>query len=80
MGNEQERVADRRRRVRLATLRLVREGTFSAPEGYAETRVAIRFPRDVFDFMSPYAAREPAEAFWILPLDSQHQLIGPAPL
>ncbi|HXN75225.1 MAG TPA: JAB domain-containing protein, partial [Gemmatimonadaceae bacterium] len=68
-----------RRRIRLTTLRLVREGTFSPPEGYPETRVAIRFPRDVFDFMSPYAAREVAESFWILPLDSQHRLIGQAP-
>jgi DNA repair protein RadC len=69
----------RKRRHRLATLRLVREGTFSAPEGYPEARVAIRSPRDVFDFMAPYAAREVAESFWILPLDSQHRLIGAGP-
>ena len=41
-----------RRRHRLTTLRLVREGTFSAPEGYLDGRVAIRWPRDVFDFMA----------------------------
>ena len=68
-----------RRRLRLTTLRLVREGTFSPPEGYPDRRVAIRWPRDVFDFMAPYAAREVAESFWILPLDSQHQLIGQGP-
>ena len=29
-----------RRRLRLTTLRLAREGAFSPPEGYPETRVA----------------------------------------
>ena len=29
--------------------------------------------------MEPYAEREASESFWILPLDSQHQLIGAGP-
>lgn len=29
--------------------------------------------------MSPFAEREVCESFWILPLDSQHRLIGAAP-
>ncbi|MFL5560856.1 MAG: RadC family protein [Gemmatimonadaceae bacterium] len=69
----------RRRRARLVTLRLVREGAFPAPEGYQPERVAIRSPTDVFAFMAPFAAREIAESFWILPLDSQHRLIGAGP-
>ena len=69
----------RRRRSRLTTLRLIREGTFPAPEGYPENRVPIRSPRDVFAFMAPYADREICESFWILPLDSQHRLAGVGP-
>ena len=69
----------RRRRSRLTTLRLIREGTFPAPEGYPENRVPIRSPRDVFAFMAPYADREICESFWILPLDSQHRLAGIGP-
>jgi DNA repair protein RadC len=68
-----------RRRIRLTTLRLVREGSFPAPGDYPGGRVAIRWPRDVFEFMAPYAARERAESFWILPLDCQHRLIGAGP-
>lgn len=71
--------APRRRRPRLVTLRLVRECTFPAPEGFAGGRVPIRSPRDVFAFMQPFADREVAESFWILPLDAQHQLIGAGP-
>src|SRR5215216_429044 len=51
----------RRRRPRLATLRLVRlvrEGTFPAPAGYPEPGVPVRSPRDVFALMQPYAERE----------------------
>ena len=66
-------------RQRLVTLRLVREGSFPAPSGYPSTDVPIRSPRDVFDHMEPYAEREACESFWILPLDSQHQLIGVGP-
>ena len=66
-------------RHRLVTLRLVREGSFPAPSGYPATDVPIRSPRDVFDHMEPYAEREACESFWILPLDSQHQLIGAGP-
>lgn len=66
-------------RQRLVTLRLVREGSFAAPSGYPSADVPIRSPRDVFDHMEPYAEREACESFWILPLDSQHQLIGAGP-
>lgn len=72
----------RRRRHRLTTLRLVRlirEGSFPAPDGYPDARVPIRSPRDVFAFMHPYAEREVGESFWILPLDSQHRLAGAGP-
>ena len=72
----------RRRRPRLVTLRLVRlvrEGTFAAPDGYPGADVPVRSPRDVFALMQPYAEREVAESFWILPLDSQHRLAGGAP-
>ena len=72
----------RRRRQRLTTLRLVRlirEGSFPAPDGYPDTGVPIRSPRDVFAFMQPYAEREVGESFWILPLDSQHRLAGAGP-
>ena len=66
-------------RQRLVTLRLVREGSFPAPSAYPATDVPIRSPRDVFNHMEPYAGREAGESFWILPLDSQHQLIGAGP-
>lgn len=69
----------RRRRSRLTTLRLIREGSFAAPAGYPDDRVPIRSPRDVFAFMGPYADREICESFWILPLDSQHRLAGIGP-
>ena len=65
----------------LGTLRLVREGTFPAPAGYpactADARIPVRTPRDVFDLMAPYAAREVVETFWLLPLDAQHQVTEP---
>ena len=69
----------RRRRPRLVTLRLIRESAFTAPEGYAVDPVSIRSPRDVYAYMAPYAEREVCESFWILPLDSQHRLIGAGP-
>ena len=69
----------RRRRPRLVTLRLIREATFPAPEGFQYEPVPIRSPRDVFAYMSPFAEREVCESFWILPLDSQHRLIGAGP-
>jgi len=62
----------------LGELRLVRESTFTAPEGF--TRTPVRSPRDVFAFMQPFAARELAEVFWILALDAQHRVIGNAPI
>ncbi|HEY4129420.1 MAG TPA: JAB domain-containing protein [Gemmatimonadaceae bacterium] len=64
---------------RLTTLRLVKESSFSAPEGYPADDMPIRSPRDVFERMIPYAERETAEVFWVLPLNAQHHLIGGAP-
>lgn len=71
--------AYRRRFRRLHTLRLVRESSFAAPEDSSWPRLPIRNPREVFCLMAPYAAREVVEAFWILPLDAQHRLVGAGP-
>jgi len=68
-----------RPRRRLTTLRLVRECSFTAPDGYAEPKAPIRSPGDVFARMTPYAARETVEVFWLLPLNTQHVLINDAP-
>lgn len=67
----------RRSRKRIGTLRLVREGTFPAPDGYPDAHVPVRSPRDVYHLMAPYAAREVGESFWILALDSQHRVTAP---
>ena len=40
-------------------------------------RTALRSPRDVFAFMQPFAAQEPAETFWGIPLDAQHRCVAP---
>jgi DNA repair protein RadC len=71
--------ARRPKRMRLVTLRVIREGSFPAPDGYLIGGVSIRAPRDVFVYMAPYAAREAVESFWILPVDAQHNLIGNGP-
>src|SRR5690349_11457500 len=43
-----------------------------------DTAVPVRSPRDVVGLMQAFAAREVAETFWILALDSQHRVIdGP---
>jgi DNA repair protein RadC len=59
-------------------LRLVREGPFPAPHDYPDEGAPVRSPRDVFRLMQPYAAREVAEAFWLLLLDAQHRTGEPA--
>lgn len=68
-----------RRPRRLTTLRLVRECSFTAPNGYPGDDIPIMSPRDVFERMTPYAERETAEVFWLLSLNAQHRLIGNAP-
>jgi len=68
-----------RRFRRISTLRLVRETSFVAPEGYPADEIPITNPRDVFERMQPYAERETAEVFWLLCLNAQHRLIGNAP-
>ena len=70
----------RRPRRRLVTVRLVQEGSFPAPDGYPPPRARIRSSEDVFAFMAPYAGRELAEAFWILPLDSQSNVCVAGPV
>ena len=69
-----------RKARRLSTLRLVREGAFPAPHGYPEAGTPVRSPRDVWQLMAPYAEREVAESFWVLPLNSQHRLSVPGPV
>lgn len=64
---------------RLGTLRLVKEECF-VPGAPPAGRTPIRSPRDVFTFLEPFAARETAEVFWILALDSQHRIIGGSPI
>jgi DNA repair protein RadC len=68
-----------RRARRLTTLRLVRECSFVAPDGYPGDDIPIASPRDVFQRMTPYAERETVEVFWLLCLNAQHRLIGNAP-
>jgi DNA repair protein RadC len=60
-------------------LRLVRECSFIAPDGYPGDETPIVSPRSVFDRMAPYAERETTEVFWLLCLNAQHRLIGNAP-
>jgi len=67
-------------RRRLVSVRLVCEGPFAAPDGYPPVGVPVRSPRDVFAVMAPFAARECAESFWVLPLDSQHRLAARGPV
>ncbi len=77
------RAARKRRRPRLVSVRLVREGPFTGPEGHPAGEAeppALRSPGDVYAYMAPFAEREPAEVFWILPLDSQHKLNTPGPI
>ena len=69
----------RRRNRRLTTLRLVRESSFLAPEGYPADDAPVSSPREVFRRMAPYAERETVEVFWLLSLNTQHRLIGNAP-
>jgi DNA repair protein RadC len=69
--------AARRPRKRIATLRLVREGGFTAPVGYPEAGTPVRSPLDVFQLMQPFADREVGESFWILALDAQHRVNAP---
>lgn len=71
-----ERTEWKQRARRVYGLRLVREAA------YQETmdRTTARSPRDVVAMMTPIAARETAEVFWILALDSQHRVIGNSPI
>jgi len=61
------------------SVRLVRECSFNAPDGYPGDDTPVTCPRDVFERMTPYAERETAEVFWVLPLNAKHRLIANAP-
>ena len=65
---------------RLVTVRLVRECTFQAPDGYPAPDLPIRSSGDVFHRMRPYTDREVGEAFWILPLDCQSRVSAAGPV
>lgn len=73
-------LGQRPRRRRLGCLRLVRECSFDAPPDYPTSAKRLQNPNDVFERMKPYAEREVVEVFWVLCLDSQHRVIGNAPL
>ena len=73
-------VPKRRSRRRLVSVRLIRECSFLAPDGYPAGDAPIRSPGEVFARMEPYALREVGEVFWILPLDSQSRLCSPGPV
>lgn len=65
---------------RIATLRLVREGGFAAPDDYPGREVQVTNASAIYRFMSPYAEREVVEAFWILALDAQMRITKGAPI
>jgi hypothetical protein len=61
---------------RLYSVRLVKE-PLSGLSTAAPKKVRIQGPRDVFQFMQPFAEQEASESFWALPLDTQHQCKAP---
>lgn len=62
-----------KRMPKVAGFRLVKEST----ETYNEKPpTRIRMPKDVFVLMEPFANRELAETFWVIPLNAQHDVIG----
>lgn len=71
---------ENKRRRMLSTLRLVREGSFLAPDGYKTTEVRCSSPRTLFQFMRPYAEREEVEAFWIVVLNAQMHIRRMSPI
>jgi DNA repair protein RadC len=56
-------------------LRLVRE-TLTGDQRVAQTH-PVRCPRDVYALMDRFAEAEVTEVFWILALDSQHNVKAP---
>ncbi len=71
----------KRRCVRLSSLRLTRDSVFVAPLDVERVaRPIIKNPRDVYDYMAPYTAREAIETFWILPLSSTHRVTRTGPV
>lgn len=74
--NHAQRTEWKERARTIYGLRLVREASYRQTTGGA----SIRSPRDVFTLMAPFADGEVAESFWIVPLDSQHHLLGAGPI
>lgn len=72
--------APQRRRRTIGGLRLVREGSFYAPEDYPPAPIECRSPNDVYRLMQPYADREEVEVFWIVALNALHRVIRNRPL
>lgn len=62
-----------KRMPKVTGFRLVKES-----EATYQTRPStqMRWPKDVWTLMNPFAAVELTEVFWILVLDSQHATIG----
>lgn len=63
------------KKKRLGVLRLVREWSFIAPDGYLAERVPLRTAEDVVAMMAPYVEREEVECLWVILLDAQHNVM-----
>ncbi len=72
--------ARRTGRRTLGALRLIREGSHQAPEGYPVVQCAFASAQDVFELMAPYAQREEVECIWMLPLSAQHMTLFRDPI
>lgn len=64
----------------LGALRLIRETGSDPPVGQLVKRTRCRSPQDIYALMRPYAEPEDVEAFWILALDSQSQVLLDSPI
>jgi DNA repair protein RadC len=73
---QQERQAWKKRARYVYGLRLIHEGRYQE----IAQRPPVRSPADAVAVLSPIAAIEPAEVFWIIALDTQHRMIGPGPI
>lgn len=62
-----------KRMPKISEFRLVKESTTTYP---TEPPKKIRWAKDVWEVMAPIAEKELTETFWILMLNSQHDVIG----
>lgn len=69
-----------RRRRKIGALRLVREESFYAPDGYPRQGERIAEPPDVCRFMRPFVEREEVEVFWVLALNTRSRIIHGSPI